>query len=271
MTWLGYPNTTGLPTMDYRIVDAITDPPAAEASATEQLLRLEGCFLGFTPAATAPEPKLSPFLEAARTSDIRHPRLHMPLTFGSFNRLSKVRPAITHTWAKILARVPNSRLFLKSNLVSDDVKAHYNAVFLQHGVTPERILWSSYLPAIESHLAAYHNIDIALDSFPYHGTTTTCEATWMGVPVITLAGDHHRSRVGASLLTALGLQSHVAYTHDEYIDKAVTLANDTPRLLDLHTTLRARMAQSLLCDTRAYAANVESALRAAWREWCMSA
>jgi len=274
MTWLGYPNTTGIPAVDYRIVDAITDPPGAEAFATEKLLRVPGCFLSFTPTSTAPEPKLSPFLVS--TSQIPNPKSEissspLPLTFGSFNRLSKVRPAITRTWARILARVPNSRLFLKSNLISADVKAQYNAIFQEEGIVPDRILWSSYIPTTESHLAAYHQVDLALDSFPYHGTTTTCEATWMGVPVITLAGDHHRSRVGASLLTALGLQSHIAHTHEQYIELAVNLATDLPRLLDLHITLRARMAASPLCDTRTYAANFEAALRQTWRTWCSQA
>ena len=257
MTWLGYPNTTGLPTMDYRIVDAITDPPGAERLCTENLLRLDRCFLSFLPLSTSPDPRTTPALEADG-----------PITFGSFNRLSKVRPRTARTWAKVLARVPNSRLFLKSSLVSDDVRAQYETLFAAEGITPDRLLWSSYLPGMESHLAAYHRVDLALDSFPYNGTTTTCEALWMGVPVITLVGDTHRARVGASLLTAVGLPDLIASSEDHYIELAANLAQDRARLRTLHQTLRPTMAASQLCDTTGFARALDSALRQAWQSWC---
>ncbi len=210
-TWLGYPNTTGLPSMDYRIVDAITDPPGAEAYCTEKLLRLPGCFLSYLPDPTAPEPATTPAL-LAPTSDI---------TFGSFNRLSKVGPEVARTWAAILRAVPGSHLLLKSSLVSEDVKAQYMREFAAEGIGAERLIWSSFVDTMHNHLAMYHQVDIALDSFPYNGTTTTCEATWMGVPVITLAGDVgvHRARVGASLLTAVGLPELVASIADELCDR----------------------------------------------------
>jgi predicted O-linked N-acetylglucosamine transferase (SPINDLY family) len=266
MTWLGYPNTTGLPTMDYRIVDAITDPPGAEQFCTEKLLRLPGCFLTFQPIEFSPSPKLSASLAAIAAGARTGP--DYPLTFGSFNRLSKVRPQVVRTWARLLARVPHARLFLKSSLVSDDVKAGYNSIFEAEGVPADRILWSGYLPSLEHHLSAYHHVDIALDSFPYNGTTTSCEAVWMGVPVIALAGDVHRARVGASLLTALGLPELIAQSESEYVGLAAALANDPPRLLKYHEALRPQMAASPLCDSRAYARNFESVLRQAWREWC---
>ncbi|HYE63694.1 MAG TPA: tetratricopeptide repeat protein [Phycisphaerales bacterium] len=271
MTWLGYPNTTGIPEMDYRIVDAVTDPAGAEAFATEKLLRLEGCFLSFTPVETAPEGRLTATLEHAKAAGIARAEdlpADKPLMFGSFNRLSKVRPEITRTWARVLARVPNARLFLKSHLVSDDVKGVYHGIFREEGVDPARIVWSSFLPTLESHLAAYHQVDIALDSYPYNGTTTTCEATWMGVPVITLAGSSHRSRVGASLLTALGLEDQIASSHEQFVERAAGLAGDLPRLIGLHGSLRERMRGSVLCDTRGFAGRFEAGLRGAWRAWC---
>ncbi len=260
MTWLGYPNTTGLAAMDYRIVDAITDPPGAEQFCTERLLRLEGCFVCYTPPANAPQVQLTPALAT--------PDSHHPITFGSFNRLSKVRPQVAALWAGVLARVPGSRLFLKSSLVSEDVKALYNAIFAAGGITPDRILWSSYVPGMDQHLAAYQQVDIALDSFPYNGTTTTCEATWMGVPVVTLRGDVHRARVGASLLTALGLESQIAASEEDYVEIAAGLAGDRAALAHQHQSLRGTMAASPLCDSTGYARRFETGLRSAWQEWC---
>jgi protein O-GlcNAc transferase len=259
-TWLGYPNTTALPSMDYRIVDAITDPPGAEAFCTEKLLRLPGCFLSFLPDPTAPEP--------ATTSLLAVPTSH--ITFGSFNRLSKVGPEVARTWAAILRAVPGSRLFLKSSLVSEDVKAQYIREFAGAGIEADRLLWSSFVDTMHDHLAMYHQVDIALDSFPYNGTTTTCEATWMGVPVITLRGEAgvHRARVGASLLTALGLPELIASTREQYIQIATDLANNRPRLTEYHSTLRPRMGASSLCDSKAFARKLEAALRQVWREWC---
>jgi predicted O-linked N-acetylglucosamine transferase (SPINDLY family) len=273
-TWLGYPNTTGLPSMDYRIVDAITDPPGAEAFVTEKLIRLPGCFLTFLPAPHSPDPALTPALAESQSAISQSRRGdHNPqsaITFGSFNRLSKVRPAVARTWAAILRAVPSSRLLIKSSLVSQDTKAHYMREFAAEGVAPERLIWSSFVPGVQAHLAMYHQVDIALDSFPYNGTTTTCEATWMGVPVITLTGEVgvHRARVGTSLLTALNLPELIAPTREKYIELAAQLANDRPRILEYHRTLRSRMAASPLCDSKTYAQNFEAALRQVWRQWC---
>jgi predicted O-linked N-acetylglucosamine transferase (SPINDLY family) len=257
MTWLGYPNTTGLTSMDYRIIDNVTDPPGAEPFNTEKLLRLPGCFITYRPDADAPEPGAT----AATQS---------PITFGSFNRLSKVRPACARTWAQILRAVPGSRLFLKSSLVSEDVKAQYLREFAAEDIAPDRLIWSSFVPSAHEHLKLYNQVDIALDSFPYNGTTTTCEATWMGVPVIALAGEVgvHRARVGASLLTAIGVPELIAPTRERYIEIAVQLASDRPRLGEYHKTLRARMAASPLCNAKAYTLNFEAALREAWQSWC---
>lgn len=267
MTWLGYPNTTGLPSMDYRIVDALTDPPGAEAFNTERLLRLPGCFISYVPDVNAPEPRMT----AALDPSIRNPQsADTGITFGSFNRLSKVRPSTARAWAAILKAAPESRLILKSSLVSDDVKAQYMKEFAAAGVAPERLVWSSFVSGMKAHLGMYHQVDIALDSFPYNGTTTTCEAAWMGVPVVTLTGEvgMHRARVGTSLLTTLGLPELIAPTVERYIEIAVGLANDRPRLAEYHRTLRARVSASPLCDAKGFARGLEAGIREAWRRWC---
>jgi len=259
MTYLGYPNTTGLPTMDYRIVDWHTDPAGAEAWCTEKLVRLPGCFVCFTPIDEKPEARLTPALEGDGGA---------PITFGSFNRLSKVRPAVARAWAEILRRVPNSRLLLKTSIVSEGVKAQYARHFEERGVSPDRVEWSGFVKGLGDHLAMYRRVDIALDSFPYNGTTTTCEATLMGVPVVALAGSLHRGRVGVSLLTAMGLPELIARDEEEYIRIAVGLAGDRARLAELHRTLRDRMLASPLCDAAVFARGLEGALWGVWREWC---
>jgi protein O-GlcNAc transferase len=268
MTWLGYPNTTGLPSMDYRIVDDATDPAGAEAFNTERLLRLPGCFISYLPDANAPEPRMTPALDPSGRDG--RSEVYDGITFGSFNRLSKVRPTTARAWAAILKAVPRGRLILKSSLVSEDVKAHYMKEFAAAGVGPERLVWSSFVSGIKAHLAMYHQVDIALDSFPYNGTTTTCEATWMGVPVVTLTGEVgvHRARVGTSLLRTLGLPELMAPTVERYIEIATGLANDRVRLIEYHRTLRGRMSASPLCDEKGFARRFEAGLREAWRRWC---
>lgn len=261
-TWLGYPNTTGLPTMDYRIVDWFTDPPGAEAQATEKLQRLPGCFLCYTPPEGSPEPALTPAtVDAASTA---------PITFGCFNRMTKMTPHAVETWSAVLRAVPESRLLLKLRINSAELHRSAVARFEAHGVEGERIQMLPFLKYSTDAAAMYSGMDIALDTFPYNGTTTTCEANWMGVPVIVLAGDSHRARVGVSLNTALGLTDLIAKDREEYVAVAAALAADRARLIDLKRTLRARMAASPLCDAPAYARKFEQALREIWRAWCVA-
>lgn len=246
-TYLGYPHTTGIPAMDLRIVDHITDPPgASDALATERLVRLPGCFLCYEGRPDDPAPQ---------------PRPSRPITFGSFNRISKLSDRAAATWARVLHAVPGSRLLLKSRVQSDALRAAYAAKFAPHGIDASRILFSPYAPDHARHMSLYNDIDIALDCFPYNGATTTCEALWMGVPVVTLAGDSHRARVGASLLTAAGLPELVATTEAEFVNIAATLATDLPRLTTLKTSLRDRLRSSDLCNADAHAARFAAALR----------
>jgi predicted O-linked N-acetylglucosamine transferase (SPINDLY family) len=191
------------------------------------------------------------------------------VTFGSFNIITKVTTEVIACWANLLQQVPNARLMLKNKSFSDAAaRKRYEAHFAAHGIAPERLELLGWIPNLTSHLALYSQIDIALDTFPYHGTTTTCQALWMGVPVITLAGATHAGRVGVSLLTRVGLPELIADSEDDYIHRATALARDLPRLTELRASLRQRMAQSPLCDGKAFARDVEAAYREMWREWC---
>ena len=138
----------------------------------------------------------------------------------------------------------------------------------ERGVAAERVELMAWLPGAAAHLALYHRLDIALDPFPYNGTTTTCEALWMGVPVVTLRGDRHAGRVGASLLSQIGLPNLIANSVEEYVEIALALAGNPGRLDDLRHSLRSRIAASPLCDGRAFASKMEAAFRTMWQHWC---
>ena len=257
-SFLGYPNTTGVDAMGWRLVDSITDPPGYEDRCTERLARLDPCFLCYRPPAFAPP-------VAARHGD-------EGIRFGSFNTTAKLSQDVLRAWIEILDRVPGSRLVLKaSSLVDPRLREQVGARMASWGLAPERleILPPAAQPA--DHLALYSRVDIALDPFPYNGTTTTCEALWMGVPVVTFPGDRHCGRVGASLLGAAGLAELVARDRRGYIELACDLAGDRPRLAELRGTLRDRLAHSPLLDEAAHTRRLEAALRACWRAWCSGA
>jgi protein O-GlcNAc transferase len=253
-TWLGYPNTTGLPGVDYRLVDARTDPPGAEALATERLVRIDGCFVCYRTRHPIALPR-----RAARG----------PITFGSCNALSKTHPALLDLWAQLLSRVPASRLLLKAGPLADagicDALASH---FASRGIGRERLDLRGPRQDHMDHLSSYAELDVALDTFPYNGTTTTCEALWMGVPVVTLAGVGHPARVGVSLLAAAGLDGWIAETPESYIEIAAELATDPTALAAHHGSLRERVAGSMLCDAVDHARRFEAAIRAMWRERC---
>jgi len=260
ITYLGYCNTTGLPAMQYRITDEWADPPGQEAFHTEELVRLPGGFLCYQPPAGAPPVADAP---AARAGFI---------TFGSFNIASKTTPEVVALWARILHAVPESRLILKNRSTRDqDTRDRYYALFQQHGIERERIDQISWLADHDAHLGLYSRIDIGLDTFPYNGTTTTCEALWMGVPVITLCGDRHAARVGVSLLTRLGLTELIAKTPDDYLQIARRLSQDPHTLSELRHSLRGRMQASTLGDAVAFTRELEDTYRGLWGRWCAKA
>lgn len=261
VTYCGYPATTGLSTMDYRIVDSITDPPGADEHCTEKLVRLDPCFLCYRPPQDAPPPAPQP--PSVSAGDI---------TFGSFNTSAKLNDRTCALWSRVLLAVPGSRLVLKAHQFSDAPFCdELRALFVRHGLDAARV---AFLPSEVSpadHLRAYERLDLALDPVPYNGTTTTCEALWMGVPVVTVPGDMHASRVGASLLTQVGLRELIAEDEDDYVRVAAALANDPARLASLRTGLRERMQGSPLCDAPAHAARFAAALRSMWTSWCAGA
>ena len=245
-SFLGYPATTGSPGIDVRLVDSITDPPGAEAFATERLVRLARCFVCFKPPGEAPEPGARP---------------DRPVTFGSFNNPAKLSDATVELWARVLIANPGSRLVLKgSGLGLKSVQDRLAARFSERAIERSRIDVLDMIADPRGHLAAYDRIDIGLDPAPYNGTTTTCEALWMGVPVVTLRGRTHAARVGASLMEAAGLPELVAATPEAYVECATALARDGARLAELRASLRHRLAASALCDRAAYTREFERVL-----------
>jgi protein O-GlcNAc transferase len=263
MTYLGYPNTTGLDTIDVRLVDSITDPPGAERWATERLVRIDPCFLCYKPIDGAPELVLPPCAASADAG----------VTFGSFNLPRKISPRTLAMWGRLLASVPESRLVLKHASLSQEwMLARLQSRLAEAGIDSSRTTILPPAPAYADHLGAYAGVDIALDTYPYHGTTTTCEALWMGVPVVTLLGDRHAARVGASLLSAVGLPELIANSEEGFVRIAAGLAADRARLRAWRTpgndSLRSRMAASPLCDARTFSARFQRAVREAWQRWC---
>jgi protein O-GlcNAc transferase len=263
VTAIGYPATTGMSEIGYRLVDSITDPPGeADTHATERLVRLDPCFLCFNPVAAAPA-DLDPGPGAGGAGS------GGPVAFGSFNTLAKLDDTTVRTWGAVLRALPGSRLVLKAFALGEDqTRALTLARFAAEGVNPSRVEIVGPTVGYREHLESYHRVDIALDTYPYNGTTTTCEALYMGVPVVSLAGSVHASRVGASLLSAVGLPELVAATPEEFLTLATGLAADRGRLDTLRSTLRERLLGSALCDRAAYAARLAGALRAFWRAAC---
>lgn len=263
VSYLGYPNTTGLPAMGYRFTDALADPPGeADAFATERLVRFAPTAWAYQPPPLAPAVQPPPAAEAAAA----------PVTFGCFNNLAKVTDPMLALWGRLLAAVPGSRLLLKGRgLGEEGERARYRARCAAQGLPPERVEFIEHTPGAAEHLALYHRVDVALDTFPYHGTTTTCEALWMGRPVVTLRGDRHAARVGVSLLTAIGRPEWIADTPDDYVRVAAAVAADRAGLAATARGLRAELQRSPLLDHEGQARRFGAALRACWREWCAGA
>ena len=252
---IGYPNTTGHPCVDYRIVDSITDPPGTEALATETLVRIDPCFLSYVPPSESPEPAMPPD--------------DAPPTFGSFNNTSKVGRATAQLWAGAMARVPQSRLLIKSDRMRcAAARERLLDTLAAAGIARERIEVVPATKLIGDHLAMYSRIHVALDPTPYNGTTTTCEALWMGVPVVTMTGDRHASRVSASLLTAAGLTDWIAADPDSFARIAAGLVLDRTRLSSFRASAQRVLQASPLLDGHAYAARTYMAIRQCWRRWC---
>jgi protein O-GlcNAc transferase len=256
ISWLGYPNTTGIKAMDYRFVDALTDPPGVtDPFYVEELVRLPRCFLCFAPTRAVPP-----------ITDKSH---HDGIVFGSFNAIAKISPAVMDVWAQIMRQLPNSRLCIKSHQLQDDDLINVIRERLSsNGIPSDRLEIFQPMPLPFDHLSMYNEIDIALDTFPYNGTTTTCEALSMGVPVVAIEGKVHAARVATSLLNAVGLPELVAGSTEEYVRIAVELANDIPRLRALQGDLRKRLEGSELGNVEHFAAAFGNQIRDCWERYC---
>ncbi len=252
-TWLGYPGTTGVDAIDWRLSDAACDPPEEDALSSERVLRLPG-FLCYEPRAELPA--VGPL-----------PGASGPITFGSFNNILKLSDRAARLFAGVLAAVPDSRLLIKSSVPLDEEtrRLHVGRI-ARHGIDAARIEMLPWQQDAAAHFAAFAQVDIALDSYPYCGTTTTCETLWMGIPVVTLAGDRHAARVGASLMGQVGLPEFVARSDGGFAAIAADWAGRRGDLAALRAALRGRMAASPLCDAAGFARRLEAAFRTMWRD-----
>ena len=252
VTWLGYANTTGLSEIDYRFTDLIADPIGeADELHSETLVRLANGFQCYKGNEAVHSNNELPFKRQGH------------ITLGSFNALIKLTPEVIKVWSNILHALPKSCLVLKAKQLQHHA-SYYTECFKQEGIAEDRIKLYGLLPSMEDHLELYNAIDIGLDPFPFNGATTTCEALWMGVPVITLLGDRHAGRVGASILTNVGLTDFIAQDIDGYIQLVVEMAAKTNYLQEIRKGLRERMQRAPLCDGRSFASDVESA----YQEMC---
>ncbi|HEY1921450.1 MAG TPA: hypothetical protein VGG44_01695, partial [Tepidisphaeraceae bacterium] len=250
ITWLGYPGTTGLAGIDYRLTDPYLDPFGQNDGVyTEKSIRLPNCFWCYEGPENGPP-----------VGDLPASKSHY-ITFGCLNHFTKVSAGVLDLWARLLAEIPSSRLMIHTH--RDNHRKLALRRFADAGVAADRITFVGR-KSIDSYFAAYDQIDVALDPFPYGGGATTCDALWMGVPTITLRGRTAVGRGGASLLSNVGLPQFIAADLDEYIAIAKTTAGDTESLRHLRGNLRARMLQSPLMDAEQFARDMEAAFRTAW-------
>ncbi len=252
-SWLGYPGTIGLAAIDYLIMDPDTVPPGAEAWCAEAVARLPHgrfCYAppDYAPGVTVPPPG--------------------PVTFGSFNNVTKVGPEVVALWARVLRAVPGSRLLLKWKTLGErSIRHKLRAEFAAAGIDKNHVEWRGSTPHPKM-LAEYAEVDIALDPFPFCGGLTSAEALWMGVPVVTLPGDRPASRQTLGFLNQIGLGELAATSEDDYVRIAAELAAAPARRADLRRGMRARMIASPMCDGALQARGLEAAFRTMWRRWC---
>lgn len=260
VTYLGYPNTTGLRTIQYRITDAVCDPPGESTRHTEELIRLPGGFSCYAPPDGAPPVRPPQQGDAAETR----------VTFGSLHKASRLNDDVIDLWSDLLLRTPTARLLLLRHELYGGTRERVRQRFLRRGLDDSRVRITHVAPSAGAggHLAAYHEIDVSLDTFPWSGHTTACESMWMGVPVVTLYGDRHAGRMVASVLTQLGLSELIARSREQYLEIASRLAMEGARLAGFRSTLRDRMTNSSLCDGVGRTRELESAYRQMWARWC---
>ena len=256
VTWLGYFATTGVPGIDYLLADPCSVPPGHESHFTETIWRLPETRYCFTPPAPCPGINALPAGEAGH------------LTFGSFGNTAKLNDDVVATWSAVLRSLPGARLLLKSRQLAEGANAdHITARFARHGVPAGSLILEGQSPRAD-YLEAYQRVDIVLDTFPYPGGTTTLEALWMGVPVLTMRGDRLLARQGECLMRGAGLEAFVAQDANDFVARAVALAGQRRALADIRASLRERPFYSPLFDARRFSVHLEAALRGMWSRWC---
>lgn len=254
MTYLGYPNTTGLPTVDYRITDHYAEYEGG-THYVEKLLYMPQSFLCFGVDPSELREESTP---AGKGDHI---------TFASFNNVRKINPQVIQAWSQILNRLPGSKLALKAkDLDNKVIRENLLREFSSHGIKAERIEFRPYTKTYEEHIIQYNDTDIALDTFPYHGTTTTCDALIMGVPVVTLEGESHAQRVSCSIMKNIGFEETITHSIDAYVDKAVALATNPQGLPVLRNTLPTLFRFSILCQPEKFTRQLEGLYQQAWEE-----
>lgn len=265
VSYLGYPHASGVDTFDARITDAIADTPNARNVMGEAIVRLPGCCVCYKPAKDVPPIRERAGVSAGGTGD---DGAASGVRFGCFGNLAKMNDMTLAAWSRVLAGVPASVLVLKNHAFADrfvrgEARAGATTIvdrLRAAGIDGSRVEIREPGKDEVSHLDAYNDVDIALDTFPYHGTTTTCEALFMGVPVVTFAGDRHASRVGKSLLTAAGCTSWCGESEDEFVEKAVALGHAGPRDVITRRALREQVLSSALCNAKSHAAEFANAI-----------
>jgi protein O-GlcNAc transferase len=256
VTWLGYPGTTGLTAMDYRLTDPQLDPPGENEWYSEKSVRLPRTFWCYEPIQPTLQVNSLPAAEAGH------------VTFGSLNNFAKVTSAALDLWAGILSAVGRSRLAIHSPPGAH--RAGLIERFRRLGIDPSRLEFLARTSLLD-YLQQYHRIDVALDPFPCGGGTTTCDALWMGVPTVTLRGRTAVGRMGVSILSNVGLHDWIAETPEQYVSIAVRMAGDLTKLAELRSELRKKMERSPLMNAKLFAADMEGAYRQMWKTWCSTA
>jgi predicted O-linked N-acetylglucosamine transferase (SPINDLY family) len=255
---MGYFATTGVDGMDYIIADRFVIPSEEERYYTEQVERLPHGYLCFTP----PELPITVGPLPARSRGA--------ITFGCFNNPAKITSEVIACWSRLLHTLPDARLHLKYKFFAEsDAVQYFRNAFAAHGIDTQRICFSEQSPRPE-YIDSYNGIDISLDPFPFNGCTTSVEALWMGVPVITLSGDRFAGHMGESIMKNLELYACVADCPEDYLEKAVALATDLPRLADLRSRLRERLLNSPLCDGPTFTRDLETLYRKLRMNWCQA-
>jgi predicted O-linked N-acetylglucosamine transferase (SPINDLY family) len=256
ISFLGYPNTTGLTTVDYRLTDAIADPPGEVSRHTEELIRLPGAFCCYAPPTAAPAVSPPPARQVGH------------VTFGSPHHLAKLNAKVLELWCTILHMAPHAHLLIFRHTLKGRVREDLRRQFERRGIGSDRVELREAVDMERGYLGWYGSVDLILDAFPWSSHTTACDSLWMGVPLLTFAGANHAGRMAASVLTRLGLTELVADSAEKYLSAAVRLAGDVERLTEMRHRLRDLMRQSPLCDERTYTRALEDAYRALWRRWC---